>query len=127
MRKSPETLHMQDTVQHALQKKVQNWGLRTQYILYTLALRRFSQFLRRMAHSTKRSSGLSAEQKRLFRAAMIYLGYTRETWAAEHGISTGYLDQVRGGFQFSDHVVEMVLNTISRFRRAMAAEQELSA
>lgn len=75
-----------------------------------------------MPRPTERSSGLTPEQKRLFRAAMTYFGYTRETWAAQHEISTGYLDQVRGGFEQSDRVLGQIIDTINKFRGAVAKE-----
>lgn len=72
--------------------------------------------------TSKRSHGLSPEQRRLFRAALTYFGYTRETWAAQHNISSGYLDHVRGGFATSDRVTGQVLDTITTFQRMVTED-----
>jgi hypothetical protein len=79
-----------------------------------------------MPVQTPPAAGLSAEDKRLFRAALIYLGYTRETWAAEHGFSTSYVDQVRGGFVPSPTILKMVAHTIARFQKAVADDAKAS-
>lgn len=72
--------------------------------------------------TSKRSRGLTPEQKRLFRAALLYFGYTRETWAAHHHIGTGYLDHVRAGFATSDRVTGQILDTIAAFQRRVAED-----
>lgn len=72
--------------------------------------------------ASRKHTGLSTEDKRLFRAAMVYFGYTRETWSKFHGISLGYFDQIRGGFQRNERVLDQVRDTIRQFRQAVALE-----
>lgn len=89
-----------------------------QYILY--AYSRLQRPENGMA--SKQYGRTQAQRKRLFKAAMVYFGYTRETWARKHGFSPGYVDRVRGGFEQNARLNDLMDVTIARLHEAVVKE-----